>query len=198
MTTTRPGTWSGCRWGRRTRRWPSGWRPSSPACGGRVERRTILEPVYVERPFGAFGQAGSYRDPIGTVAREVEERPDVSLFVDATGVGAPVVDLLNASGVRPVAVYFTHGDRRTVERGQITLGKAWLVSRLQSLLQTGRLHPPKTAEAEVLARELLDYEIRVDQNANDTYGAFKVGSHDDLVTALGLAVPPPPRRMQVL
>lgn len=29
---------------------------------------------------------------------------------------------------------------------------------------------------------------RVSENANDTYGAFKVGTHDDLVTALGLAV----------
>ena len=27
----------------------------------------------------------------------------------------------------------------------------------------------------------------MDENANDRYGAFKVGTHDDLVTALGLA-----------
>lgn len=52
----------------------------------------------------------------------------------------------------------------------------------------GRLHLPRTAEAETLAEELLDYEIRVDQDANDRYGAFRVGAHDDLVTALGLAV----------
>jgi hypothetical protein len=38
-----------------------------------------------------------------------------------------------------------------------------------------------------LSEELLDYEIRVDENANDRYGAFRVGTHDDLVTALGLA-----------
>jgi hypothetical protein len=31
------------------------------------------------------------------------------------------------------------------------------------------------------------HEIRVSENANDLYGAFKVGTHDDLVTALGLA-----------
>jgi len=37
---------------------------------------------------------------------------------------------------------------------------------------------------------LIDYEIRVDENANDRYGAFKVGKHDDLVTAIGLAVQP--------
>ena len=42
--------------------------------------------------------------------------------------------------------------------------------------------------ARVLAEELLNLEIRVDENANDHYGAFRVGSHDDLVTALGLAV----------
>lgn len=31
------------------------------------------------------------------------------------------------------------------------------------------------------------YELRVDENARETFGAFKVGTHDDLVTALGLA-----------
>lgn len=111
------------------------------------------------------------------------------LFVDATGLGQPVVDLLRDAGVAAdlVPVYFTHGDRRTLERGELKLGKAWLVSHLQALLQTGRLHLPRTAEAEALAGELLTYEIQVDEDANDKYGAFKVGTHDDLVTALGLA-----------
>lgn len=71
---------------------------------------------------------------------------------------------------------------------EVSLGKAFLVSRLQALLQTRRLHLPRSPEAEALAQELLDYEIRVDENANDRYGAFRVGTHDDLVTALGLAV----------
>jgi hypothetical protein len=47
---------------------------------------------------------------------------------------------------------------------------------------------PETPEARALASELLDYEIHVDENANEKYGAFKVGRHDDLVTAVGLAV----------
>jgi hypothetical protein len=114
------------------------------------------------------------------------------LYVDATGVGMPVIDMLRTRQLNAVLrpVYFTHGDRRTEERGEVKLGKAFLVSRLQALLQSGRLHLPETSEARRLAKELLDYEIRVDQNANDTYGAFKVGSHDDLVTALGLSVQP--------
>src|SRR5919112_3625553 len=114
-----------------------------------------------------------------------------TLYVDATGVGTPIVDTLKAAGVgdlaRLMAVYFTHGDRRKVERGEVKLGKAWLVSRMQALLQSGLLHLPRTAEAEVLGKELLDYEIRVTQDANDRYGAFRVGAHDDLVTAVGLA-----------
>ena len=130
--------------------------------------------------------------PLGPGAVEIKERtPHVTLYVDGTGVGQPVVDLLAASGVRPIACYFTHGDRRTEEGRQVSIGKAWLVSRLQALLQTDRVHLPDSAEARQLAKELQDYEIRVDQDANDKYGAFKVGTHDDLVTALGLAVQPP-------
>lgn len=123
----------------------------------------------------------------GITERSYGQQP--TLYVDATGVGTPVVDVLREAGVeaRLVGVYFTHGDRRSDTNGEIRLGKAWLVGRMQALLQAGRLHLPKTADAEVLARELLDYEIRIDQDANDKYGAFRVGSHDDLVTALGLA-----------
>jgi hypothetical protein len=84
--------------------------------------------------------------------------------------------------------YLTHGDQRNVpSEGEIKVGKAWMVSRLQVLLQSGRIHLPRSAEAEALARELLDYEIRIFEDANERYGAFRVGSHDDLVTAMGLA-----------
>ena len=119
------------------------------------------------------------------------ERPAV--FVDATGVGQPVVDLLRErvqSGT-VVAVYFTAGDRRTEswEDGylRVSLGKTYLVSRLQAMLGTGRLHLPRTREAGALTDELLNYELRVDENARETFGAFRTGTHDDLATALGLA-----------
>ena len=113
-----------------------------------------------------------------------------TIWLDATGVGQPVVDLLAEAGLSVTAVYFTHGDRlaENTQARTVSLGKALLVSRLQVLLQSRRVHLPRTAEAETLARELLDYEIHVDEQANDRYGAFMVGSHDDLVTALGLAV----------
>ena len=160
----------------------------------KVEHRVVQVPLVTNRgtPLGPFAE----RTVIMHEHREV--RPCVSLYVDATGVGQPVVDLLTVAGVRPIACYFTHGDRRSVEAHQVSIGKAWLVSRMQALLQTARIHLPQTDEARVLAKELQDYEIKVDQDANDRYGAFKVGTHDDLVTALGLAVQPPPPRWGLL
>jgi hypothetical protein len=119
------------------------------------------------------------------------QRPEV--FVDATGVGAPVVDQLRALALDARclwAVTFTHGSRcrRHPAERRVTMGKAYMVSRLQALLGAGRIHLPATSEAHALAAELLGYEIRVDEKGTDRYGAFRSGTHDDLVTALGLAV----------
>lgn len=137
-------------------------------------------------------------DIAARVARRSRDR--LVTFVDATGVGKPIVDLLRERALQTwiIPVFFTHGDRRSESEEEIKLGKAYLVSRLQALLQTARLHLPEVPEARALAQELLDYEIRVDENANDRYGAFRVGTHDDLVTALGLAVQAerPPARVE--
>ena len=177
-------------------------RDPTAICVAEVERREVadrteihfnvrhLERLLLGTPYPRVA------DRVGRITDQVRARAGESpaVFVDATGVGLPVVDLLREQirNGKVVAVYFTHGDRRTEakEAGQlrVSLGKAYLVSRLQALLQSARLHLPRTRESQALTEELLDYEIRVDDNANDKYGAFKVGTHDDLVTALGLAV----------
>jgi hypothetical protein len=135
---------------------------------------------------------------IGAVTEQVywrrEKPPD--LFVDATGLGQPVLDLVERETGHGwiLSVYMNHGDRRDQEPGEVKLGKAWLVARLQTLLQTGQLHLPRTAEAEQLAEDLLEFEIRVSEEVSDRPRAFPVGRHDDLVTALGLAVQEDPPR----
>ncbi len=58
------------------------------------------------------------------------------------------------------------------------------------MVGSGRLHLPATKESRALARELRNYEIRINTNAGARYGAFRSGTHDDLVTALGLALQP--------
>jgi hypothetical protein len=178
------------------------------ACEGRSSPEEYYVTRFLERlplgtPYPAVAQRvetviTNIRWQVHRRAADPGQRADqeaiITLYVDGTGVGQPIVDLLREKGagvpVRPV--YFTHGDRRVEQRdGSISLGKAWLVSRLQALLQTARILLPRTMEARVLGQELMDYEIKVDQDANDRYGAFAVGTHDDLVTALGLAVQEP-------
>lgn len=111
-----------------------------------------------------------------------------AVLVDATGVGTPVVDLLKEKNIYPLtAVYLTGGEKATTSNGELHLAKALLVSRLQVLLQQRRIHLPDTPESRALTEELLNYEIRVTENANLQAGVFKTGKHDDLATALGLA-----------
>jgi len=132
---------------------------------------------------------------LGEICHQVRKQRGAppQVYVDATGLGQPVIQLFTAQAPdseRVRAVYFTHGDRRaeSLEENTVTLGKAFLVARLQTLLQCHCLHLPATPEARTLAQELDAYEVRVDENANERYGAFRVGTHDDMVTALGLAV----------
>jgi hypothetical protein len=121
------------------------------------------------------------------------------LWMDATGLGLPVVELVkNALAVSSKTdrctvhpVVFTHGDRFTrgayEDTGDV-LGKAYLVSRLQALFEQRQLTLPKAdPQIDMMVEELKAYEIHVDTDANDKYGAFAVGAHDDVVTALGLA-----------
>jgi len=151
-----------------------------------VERRPLGEsyPVVVQR--------------IVEVAAGIEStvKPGAKLWlvVDVTGVGRPVFDLITEgigrSRFRVTPATFTGTDRMEGRYGsrEIRVGKAYMVSRLQALLQTGRVKLPETREARALARELLDYELRVTVDANIQAGAFKIGRHDDLATALMLSV----------
>ncbi|MCH9650801.1 MAG: hypothetical protein K0U98_21415 [Deltaproteobacteria bacterium] len=107
-----------------------------------------------------------------------------AIYVNATGVGDPLVQYLNSNTqARVQPVYFTYGERRSETWAQVDLGKALLVSRLQILLHSGRMPQP-----EILAEELLAHKIRAESDANERSGAFPMGTQDDLVTVLGLAV----------
>lgn len=118
-------------------------------------------------------------------------RRNVRVLIDVTGVGRPVYDDLRKEidlrrEVRHIQlkpITFSHGEKYNRSTG--VLAKAFLVSRLQSLLQGHRVHAPDTAEVKATIEELRVYEIKVDDSGKDTYGA-SIGKHDDLATSLGL------------
>lgn len=111
----------------------------------------------------------------------------VELILDATGVGLPIGDMLRERGLAPRLVLFTGSDTVNQQpQGVVSVGKAWMVGRMQVLLQSRRMRLPRTVEAAILARELQEYQITVNEHAHASFNA-KVGSHDDLVISLGLS-----------
>src|SRR5579859_2910013 len=105
----------------------------------RLERLPLRTPYHeIARRLEAMVADVQARVQQAELERQLEPRwrrgpaphADLTVFVDATGVGQPVVDALEQAGVPVTAVYFTYGDRRTRGAdGSLSLGKALLVSR---------------------------------------------------------------------
>jgi hypothetical protein len=137
-------------------------------------------------------------DTVALVARLAAQHPQAlrMLVVDATGVGRPVVDLFTQRHVRLaaslVAATITGGSQasfapRPGGGQEWHLPKRELVSAMQLLLQSRRVHiAPALPEAATLAAELQNFQVKITAAANDTYGAWREGTHDDLVLATAL------------
>ncbi len=116
------------------------------------------------------------------------------LLVDATGCGAPVIDLFkrtkHRSYLEPVLI--TGGSEVTKSSGVWRVPKRNLVSTVQILLQSKRLRiAGKLPEASTLTQELQNFRAKISDNGHDSYGAgsdWRVGNNDDLVLALAMAL----------
>ena len=112
-----------------------------------------------------------------------------ALVVDATGVGAPVVDMFRKAGLAPVAITITGGNTVSREASGYHVPKRDLVTTLQVLFQSGRLKVAGSLpEARTLVNELLNFKVKINvKTAHDSYEAWREGIHDDLVLAVALA-----------
>jgi hypothetical protein len=137
----------------------------------------------------------SYPDQVAHIAGLTRQAPmsgKCVLAVDATGVGAPVVDLLRPL-VRPGTLYsvtLTGGDKVTKEYNNWHVPKRDIIGAAQVALQQHRLKIPKaSAHAETLVRELQGYRVTIGANGHDTYGNdWRQAPHDDLVLALAIGI----------
>jgi len=81
---------------------------------------------------------------------------ELHLVVDATGVGVPVVEMMEDEGLQPISLYIISGYEVTRAGRSFHVPKRDLVSNLQLLLQSKRLRIIETLEhSEVLRDELL-------------------------------------------
>lgn len=115
---------------------------------------------------------------------------NAQLVVDATGVGRPVVDMLREARCEPQPVTITAGQTVSItDDGFWHVPKRILVSATAIALQTERLHVARSlALSETLTREMLNFKVKINAKAHDSYEAWRDGEHDDLVLAVALAV----------
>jgi hypothetical protein len=112
------------------------------------------------------------------------------LVVDATGVGRPVVDLLRRAGpecaMMPATI--TGGDRESHEGGYYRVPKRDVIVGLQVLLQNGELKIASGLRfGAALVAEMAEMRVKVSGAGREQYGAWREGTHDDLVFAVALA-----------
>lgn len=152
----------------------------------------FLEARHHLRHVERFPLRTSYPDiveRIKTMVRSEQLRDQYLLLADATGVGRPVIDLLRNGKIKVIPVTITGGNNE-IDNGQggWNVAKRILVGNLQVLLQSRRLKfADGLPDAQTMTDELLKFQVKITESANDTYGAWREGAHDDLVFAVALA-----------
>ncbi len=126
----------------------------------------------------------------GLLARLPARRDKPELYVDATGVGRPVVDMMKARGLQPIGVSITGGtDVIRRESDDIRIPKRVLASLMQVVLQARRLRIAEEMElTPILRGELEGFKVKININGNETFEAWRENVHDDLVLAAAIAV----------
>ncbi len=127
---------------------------------------------------------------VGEVAWNPRLARDCRLVVDATGVGAPVVEMLRSARLpcSLTAVTITGGEHAHGRGEDWHVPKRDLLASVQVLLEDGRLKIQKTlSEAAALVRELTDIRIHQRVGGRVSMGAEGHGEHDDLALAVALA-----------
>ena len=137
-------------------------------------RKLTRAPLYTEYPEIVRRVANMVRHP--------EAYGRSTLVVDATGVGAPVVQMFKKQrlGVTLTPVTITSGERETQEYGAWHVPKKTLLMGLQVMVQERTLRLARMALSRDLIREM-------QQMRTCALKGWRSGPHDDLVLAVALA-----------
>lgn len=160
---------------------------------------------------GYYDIRNIHRWPLGTkyqtVVAELKEavsNPALEgavLVIDYTGAGKAVFEIFQLAGF-PIPIYgitITAGTKVTFHEveGDWHVAKRELVSTLLRTFQWERIRIAKAVVetkqgpmdfAELLTNELNNFKLKLSNAANETFGNWREGEHDDLVLALALCV----------
>lgn len=144
-----------------------------------------------------------YPEQIRRIAERFEElkqhvknlpgEPQVTLVVDATGVGKPILDAFKEAGMRPRGIIITGGETTSRGDGVVRVPKRELVTTLQVALQARRLRIAEGLPlADTLLKEFRGFRVKITLAGNARFGndvsSWREADHDDLVLAAALAV----------
>ncbi|MCS4172067.1 hypothetical protein GGQ05_003559 [Salinibacter ruber] len=119
-------------------------------------------------------------------APETGESPP--LVMDATGIGAPVVDAFHEEGLRPVEIVFTSGDSVTQDGDTYRVPKQDLATTVQTLLQSDRLTIAEDLDqAGQLAREMKQFRVKVTPSGHARFEHASETDTDDILLSLACA-----------
>jgi hypothetical protein len=142
------------------------------------------------------------RVPLGTSYEEVAERvgrlarsPEVAgrcaVVMDATGVGAPVVEMVRKAraGCQIVPVVITGGESETHGSGFQRVPKKDLIAGLEISVDQGELRiAEQLSEGDTLIEEMRSMRVSMGATGRERFGATAAGAHDDLVLAVALGL----------
>jgi hypothetical protein len=122
------------------------------------------------------------------VAAQLARRYDIAIMSNkglSVTASRQLVDVL----CHLVPVTITAGQSiNATEDGSIRVPKRDLVCCLQVPLQARRLRVARSLlETQPLVRELENFRVKITEPANEVFGAWRLGQHDDLVLAAALA-----------
>jgi len=141
--------------------------------------------VWIDR----FDLGTSYVEVVERVAA-VKQAPetgdDPPLVIDATGLGAPVVDQFTAEGLAPVEILFTSGSQVTQNgRRRFGVPKKDLATTVQALLQSGRLSIAEGLKhAPQLVEEMKRFRVKVTDSGHARFEHAQESDSDDVLLSL--------------
>ena len=111
-------------------------------------------------------------EQVASIMGELPPMPKPPMLVmDATGLGAPVVQLARQRGLRPIGLTITAGNNATLTGNAWSVPKALLISETRIALEQRRLVVAQFPGREVLERELMAFTAKLSASGRASFEA---------------------------
>jgi hypothetical protein len=153
-----------------------------------------LPPTYRVRALHRYPLGTYYTEIADDIVARLRTPPlarNTLVGIDATGVGAPVVDLIkHHRDIYDIyAITITAGTTVGSTGHQLNVPKRDLITKTAVLFQQHRIRiSARLPDTPTLVNELLNYRIKTSDNGHHSYGPESSHDHDDLLLALSLAL----------